>query len=121
MKIKFILFAFLLIGMASGLTGCKKDPILTTGGLTVKVKLAGSTGFLTGVDVGLATSLQNLDNSIYLQDIQTDASGKADFGQLSPGNYYYDCFTIIGSDDYYGEGQVQIIAGQNTELTLTLQ
>ncbi len=121
MKIKFILFAFLLIGMASGLTGCKKEPVLTTGGLIVKVKLANSTGYLSGVDVGIATSLDNLDNMIYLQEKTTDGTGKSDFGQMNPGNYYYDCFTIIGTTDYYGEGQVQIVAGKNTELTLTLQ
>jgi hypothetical protein len=113
----------LLIGSFS-LNSCSKDdpaPTPTTGGLVVKVKLAGSTGFLTGVDVGLATSQENLDKSIYLQDKVTNSNGQANFGQLNPGNYYYDCYHVVGSDEYYGEGQVQIVAGKDLELTLTLE
>ena len=34
--------------------------------------------------------------------------------------YFYDCYHEVGGDDYYGEGQIQIIAGENLELTLTL-
>lgn len=56
-----------------------------------------------------------------MQDKTTDANGQVDFGQLNPGNYYYDCYHEIGSDAYYGEGQVQIIAGKNLELTLILE
>jgi hypothetical protein len=124
MKSKIIVLAFLFLGLAAGFSGCKKDepePAKTTGGLVVKVQLKGSTGFLTGVQVGLATSQINLDNSVYLQDKATDASGKADFGQLNPGNYYYDCETTIAGTLYYGEGQIQIVAGTDLELTLVLE
>jgi hypothetical protein len=123
MKSKIIVFAFLLLGLAAGFTGCKKDdiePAKTTGGMIVKVKLTGSTGYLTGVDVGLATSQANLDNEVYLQDKTTDANGQINFGQLNPGNYYYDCLTTIAGIDYYGEGQIQIVAGPDLELELTL-
>ena len=64
---------------------------------------------------------KNLDNSVYLQDELTDNEGNVDFGQLNPGNYYYDCSTTIGGIDYYGEGQVQVTAGKNLELTLMLE
>jgi len=124
MKSKSIILAFLLLGFTTVFTGCKKDdlePIPTTGALVVKVKLAGSTGYLTGVLVGIATSQENLDNEVYLSEKETNAQGSADFGQLNPGNYYYDCFHEIGSDEYYGEGQVQIVAGTDLELTLTLE
>jgi hypothetical protein len=122
MKSKIIVFAFLLLGLTAGFSGCKKDDPepAKTGGLVVKVRLAGSTGYLTDVGVGLATSQANLDNSIYLQDKKTDATGQVNFGQLNPGNYYYDCGTTIGGTDYYGEGQIQIVAGTDLELTLTL-
>ena len=125
MKSKIIIFSILILGLTVAFSGCKKDepeptPTPTTGGLIVKVNLEGSTGYLTDVSVGLATSQENLDNEVYLQEKVTDANGKADFGQLNPGNYYYDCYHVIGSDEYYGEGQVQIVAGQNLELTLTL-
>jgi hypothetical protein len=124
MKNKIIVFAFLLLGLATGFSSCKKDepePAKTTGGLIVKVKLTGSTGYLTGVDVGLATSKVNLDNSVYLQDKTSDAKGQVNFGQLNPANYYYDCSTTIAGVDYYGEGQIQIVAGTDLELTLILE
>ena len=120
MKNKILLIFVFLFGITVLFTNCSKEDPATTGGFIVKVKLDGSTGFLTNVLVGLATSEQNLNNSVYLQDLDTDADGKADFGQLNPGNYFYDCYHEVGSDDYYGEGQVQIIAGENLELTLTL-
>jgi hypothetical protein len=124
MKSKIIVIAFLLLGLTAGFSGCKKndaEPSKTTGSLVVKVKLAGSTGYLTGVPVGLATSQANLDNSIYLQEKLTDANGQADFGRLNPANYYYDCVTTIGGSEYYGEGQVQIVAGRDLELTLVME
>jgi hypothetical protein len=124
MKSKIIVFAFLLLGLTAGFSGCKKEepaPAKTTGGLVVKVKLDGSTGYLTGAEVGLATSQANLDNSIYLQDKVTDATGQVNFGQLNPANYYYDCATTIAGTDYYGEGQIQIVAGTDLELTLTIK
>ena len=116
--------SFLILSIISvGFSSCKKedDPVLTTGGLVVKVQLDGSTGYLTGVNVGLSTSQDNLDDGVYLQDKVTDSNGKVDFGELNPGNYYYDCYYEVGSNDYYGEGQVQIIAGTDLELTLTLE
>ena len=124
MKSKIIIFTFLLLGLAAGFSGCKKDdiePVKTTGNMIVKVKLAGSTGYLTGVGVGLASSKVNLDNEVYLQDKITDANGQVNFGELNPGNYYFDCEAIVAGTIYYGEGQVQIVAGTNLELTLTLE
>ena len=120
MKNKTLLAFVLLFGITTLFTNCSKEDPATTGGFTVKVKLDGSTGFLTNVLVGLATSEQNLDNSLYLQELDTDANGTADFGQLNPGNYFFDCYHIIGSDNYYGEGQVQITAGTDLEVTLSL-
>jgi hypothetical protein len=124
MKSNILVFSFLLLGLVAGLSGCKKDdpePAKTTGGLVVKVKLIGSTGYLTGAEVGIATSKTNLDNSVYLQDKITDANGQVNFGQLNPANYYYDCAVTIGGTDYYGEGQIQIVAGTDLELTLTVE
>lgn len=124
MKNKIMSLVFLVLGMLTTFTSCKKDevePVPSTGGLIVKVKLPNSTGYLTGVDVGLSTSQQNLDNSVYLKEVITDNAGNANFGQLNPGNYYYDCITRISGVDYYGEGQIQVTAGNNLELTLILQ
>jgi hypothetical protein len=123
MKSKILLLAVLLLGFAAVFTSCTEEvvePISTTGGLFIKVQLEGSTGFISGALVGVATSQANLDNGVNLQDLSTDANGQADFGQLNPGNYYYDCSHEIGNDEYYGEGQVQIVVGTDLELTLML-
>ncbi|HOG19016.1 MAG TPA: hypothetical protein PKW37_01045 [Salinivirgaceae bacterium] len=123
MKVLRLFLASLLLLGVTTLSGCKKEdpePTKTTGALVVKVKLEGSTGYLQGVLVGIATSKANLDNSVYLSEKETDANGSANFGELAPGNYYYDCYHEIGSDEYYGEGQVQIVANQDLELTLIL-
>lgn len=124
MKSKIMLFSIFVVGLTVAFSGCKKDepiPTPTTGGLVIKVQLAGSTGYQKGVDVGLFTSLENLDNSVYLQDKVTDATGQVNFGQLNPGNYYFDGYTEIGRDDYYAQGQVQIVAGTDLELTLIIE
>jgi hypothetical protein len=130
MKRSLLFSSILFLGLAFVLTGCKKDDPeptptptptpATTGGLVVKVQLQGSTGYLSGAEVGLATSQANLDAAIYLQDLVTNSSGQANFGQLSPGSYFYDCAYALDGSLYYGEGQVQIVAGQNLELTLPL-
>jgi hypothetical protein len=130
MKRSLLFSSILFLGLAFVLIGCKKDDPeptptptptpATTGGLVVKVQLEGSTGYLTGAIVGLATSEENLYNEIYLRELETNSSGQANFGQLNPGNYYYDCYYELGFAPYYGVGQVQIVAGQNQELTLTM-
>jgi len=121
MKSKILILPILLIGLISIFTSCSKEEVApTTGGLVIKVKLEGSTGFLSDAAVGLATSQDNLDNSIYLQDIYTDANGEADFGQLNAGNYYYDSYITIGNYWYYGEGQIQVVSGTDLKLTLVI-
>lgn len=118
MKTRLLLLAFVLLGFATTFTSCKKEE--TTGTLTVKIKLEGSTGYLQDVFVGLATSQNDLDNADYLDYLLTDSDGEANFGELNPETYYYDCLHSIGSDVYYGEGQIQVQAGEDHELTLTL-
>ena len=120
MKTKIYFLAFLLIGLTTVFSSCSKDEDKsTTGGLVVKVKMNGSTGYQTGAIVVIATSKANLDAGIFLQNKVTDAQGSADFGQLNPGNYVYAAEFTVGNTNYYGEGEVQIVAGQNQELTLT--
>ena len=120
MKNKTLLAFVLLFGITTLFTNCSKEDAATTGGLVIKVQLDGSTGFLTGAMSGLATSENNLDDGIYLQDITTDADGKADFGQLNPGNYFYDAEKTVAGTNYYADGQVQVVAGTDLELTLII-
>lgn len=124
MKNKIMSLVLLFLRILKSFTRSKKDEVEsvpTTGGLVVKVKLPNSTGYVTGVDVGLSKSQKNLDKSVYLKEVRTDNGGKANFGQLYPGNYYYDCIARVSGVNYYGEGQIQITVGNNHELTLILQ
>ena len=125
MKSRTIILAFLLLGLTTVFTGCKKDePTATTGGLVVKVQLEGLTGFEHEVGVSIYTSYENWNNDVYLQYLFTDANLQADFGQLNPGNYYYVCVydNEMGTDERVVDGeQVQIVAGTDLELTVTLE
>lgn len=118
---KIIFLAFIAFSVTTIFSSCKKETIVptkTTGHLTVLPKLSGSTLLLPGTDIGIATSLDNLNNGIYLQDITSGSNGTADFGELNPGNYYIDADYFDGTNSYYGSGQFQITA--NTDLSLSI-
>lgn len=124
MKFKTIFLSALLLGFAFTLGNCKKEeptPNTSTGGLAIKVQLAGSTDFVQGAVVGIANSLDNFDNSIYLSEKTTNATGKVDFGQLKSGTYYYDVYYQLGITEYYTEGQIQVVAGKNKEIVEVLE
>lgn len=118
---KIIFLAFIAISFTTILSSCKKEsttPTKTTGHLIVLPKLAGTTLLLPGTDIGIATSLENLNNGVYLQDITSGSNGTADFGELNPGNYYIDADYFDGTNSYYSAGQFQITA--NTDLNLSI-
>jgi hypothetical protein len=118
---KIIFFAFIAFSFTTIFSSCKKETVeqtKTTGRLVVLPKLSGSTLLLPGTDIGIATSLENLNNGVYLQEVTSGSNGTADFGELNPGNYYIDAGFDNGVDFYFGEGQCQINA--NTDLNLTV-
>jgi hypothetical protein len=118
---KIIFLAFIAFSVTTIFSSCKKETIVqtkTTGRLIVLPKLSGSTLLLPGTDIGIATSLDNLNNGIYLQDITSGSNGTADFGELNPGNYYIDASYFDGTNSYFSSGQFQITA--NTDLNLSI-
>ena len=124
MKFKTIFLSALLLGFVFTLGNCKKEepkPDNSTGGLVIKVQLAGSNDFVEGAIVGIANSLDNFDNGVYLSEKMTNISGKADFGQLKPGTYYYDVYYELGFTEYYTEGQIQVESGKNKEIVEVLE
>ncbi len=124
MKIKFIILKFCILGIVIISCDCKENnpqPVSITGGLIIKVKLDGLNDYKSGVKVGLATSLENLDNSIYLQIKKTSAIGNVNMGQLNPGNYYCDGYYEIDNNLYYGISEIQVVAGTNKEITLVIE
>ncbi|MEI6853901.1 MAG: hypothetical protein WCL06_13730 [Bacteroidota bacterium] len=118
MKGKLFLFTALL-GMLIFLEGCKKEP--STGGLTIRVTLNGSSSNIQGAFVGIGTSLENLHNSLYTAWEQTDASGEATFSDLKPELYYYEGYLQVGGVQYYKEGPIMIVAGKHIDLPITLE
>lgn len=119
-------FKLLIIVTGIVLISCNNNtnepkPIVSTGGVIVKAKLDGLSGYKSDVKIGLATSLENLDNLIYLQEKKTGSSGSVDFSQLNAGNYYIDAYYELGNDNYYGIAQVQIVSGIDKEVVLILK
>jgi len=121
MKRSLLFSSILFLGLAFVLTGCKKEEPETdslkltnandapsTGGLEVRVmSYQGWNSYIPyqGVEVRLATSLENINQGIYLGRIITGSNGEANFGQLLPGNYYYGVGWNLGYE-------VQIIPGE---------
>lgn len=124
MRNKLLVYTIALFTTSFLFSSCSKEetkPAATTGGLKVLVKLVNSTGYITDADVAIATSKANFDNGIALAERTSNSKGVADFGQLNPGNYYIGAQAFVGSDEYYYEGQVQITAGTDLELTIELE
>jgi 5-hydroxyisourate hydrolase-like protein (transthyretin family) len=113
------------------INGCKKDDDINQtgqstspnlnirGGLAFRV-VDGSSNPMAGVTISLALSQTELNNGTYLSTKITDANGRADFGLLNSGNYYYRADVTINSVAYHGEGVVQVQAGENLTQELTL-
>ena len=122
---KNVLFAVVLIGFTSFFTNCSKDDESTSGGLVIKVELDGFTGYQDSAYVDLWV-LPYVYDADPIMSLVTDASGRADFGQLNPGRYYYDGFYMIDDgngttvEEYYNQDSVLIVAGTNLERTLIL-
>lgn len=127
---KKVLFAVVLIWFISFFTNCSKDDESTSGGLVIKVKLDGFTGYQDSAYVDLWV-LPYVYGADPIMSLATDASGRADFGQLNPGRYFYDGFYEIDDDipnfpggstleEYYNYDSVLIVAGTNLERTLIL-
>lgn len=116
---------------AAMITGCAKDDAINEtgqstspnlslrGGLAFKV-VDGNHTPIQGVTVSIALTQTDLSNGVYLYTKITDSAGKADFGLLNAGNYYYRADITINDVAYHGEGVVQVQAGENLTQELTL-
>jgi len=106
------LMCFILV-----VSACNGDETIivtpTTGTLIVKPRVEGTTTFLANVKVKLALNLDDLINDRYIMEVFSDVNGNADFGKLNPQNYFFEAYTEVGGDDYYGDGNIQIIAGED--------
>lgn len=92
----------------------------TTGSLIIKTRLKGQTQFLDGAVIYLALTYEDMLNDRHFDEATTQ-NGKADFGELNPGNYFFEGVYVEGSEASFGDDFVQIIAGQDYELILDLE
>lgn len=58
----------------------------------------------SGALVGVSTSAENLEDSKYIYEGETNSSGVITFKSVAPGTYYVDA----AKDDFYGEGKVTV-------------
>lgn len=93
MKKRFLLlFTLLLLSGIVFSPGCKKTEA-TTGTISVYV-LDFFSGFpMVNEKVYIATSYSNLQQGIYFATAWTDFNGRAFFGEITPGIYYYDTYS----------------------------
>jgi len=118
-----------LCGMAT-LNSCSKDvnetgsstfPNLSDrGGLAFHV-INSSGQDIQGATISIALTQYDLATGRYLGTRVTNDHGRADFGLLNPGNYYYKADYTVGDNVFHGEGVVQVQSGQNLTQELTLQ
>jgi hypothetical protein len=113
----FRLFACVLVlcSMAT-FNSCQKDdmdepryasPIKTKGGLLFHV-VDGQRQEIEGVIMSIARSEFDLHHSTYIATRVTDIKGRADFGQLTKGDYFYSAEVIMDGRRYYREGVVHV-------------
>lgn len=131
MKILKIITCIVVVCGMSALTGCKKEDINETGStttpnLSTRGGLAfhivdGSGNNIQGVTINIALSQSDLASGTYLGSRITGSDGRADFGLLNSGNYYYKADVTINNVPFHGEGVVQVQAGENLTQELTLE
>lgn len=135
MKSKIMMLSFVLIAMSLGTVGCKKETpapapaptpapapaptVKTTGKVTAKVRLKGTTTFVTEASVEVYTSLENFENEIILKEVKVNSSGSANLGELAPGGYYI----WAGTPDfeYQGYKQIQVVANIDQDIIIDIE
>jgi hypothetical protein len=121
----------LIICSIALMTSCRKDDITESGSTTTPtVSFRGGLAFkvkdsngnpISGTTLSIALSQSELNSGTYLATRTTGSDGRADFGMLNAGNYYYRADVTINNIPYHGEGVVQVQASENLEQELTLQ
>jgi len=116
MKKKILALSLAVIGAATLLTSFMSGA--GTCSITATVTLNGSP--ISESLVGVSTSADNRDNSIYFVEKETNSAGKITFINITPGTYYLDAFHSIGDDDYWSEMTVTVSEG-TVEVAMKLE
>lgn len=106
MRSKIFSVTFFLVGVAFCLSSFSASA-QTSGGVKVTVTLEGKP--VSGALVGLASSDENRENSDYLAEEETNASGVYTFSGLKAGTYYLDAFVTDENDEgFWAEVEVTV-------------
>jgi hypothetical protein len=122
MRTKTIVFILVAFALSTAFFACEEEkPPRTTGDLVVRVKLAGASTYLPNTAVGLALTQEQMDTASFHSFRVTDAEGVGRFIGLNPRKYYYYSGRNIDGVYYEKEGQVEILADVDINLTITLE
>lgn len=131
MTIAKIIARGLIICSIAVLGACKKDDITPSGqstspNLSFRGGLAfhvtdGSGNPVQGATLAISLSQSELNSGTYLAQRSTGSDGRADFGLLNSGNYYYKVDVTINNVPFHGDGVVQVQGGENLTQELTVQ
>lgn len=96
--------------------GCVKDPVVPPPDISYKGGLAFRTtnangNPIQGVTISISLSQEELHNGIYLGTKYSDRYGRADFGLVNAGTYYYRADILIDDISFHLEGVVLVKAG----------
>ena len=110
MKNKFLTGSMIILGLAVFLQSYTA-PTTATGSIAVKTTFEGAP--MSEVLVGVSTSEENRENSVYVQEKETDSKGMVLFSAIAPGTYYLDAdFSNEEGDGYYAEAEVTVATGK---------
>jgi len=131
MKLVKIITCIIVLCSAAMLNSCKKDDINPSGQSTAPnlsprggliFKVVNESGDpIPGVTISIALSQRDLGFGTNQVTKYTDVKGKADFGMLNAGTYYYKADVSIRETHYHGEGVVQVESGETLTQELTLR
>jgi hypothetical protein len=89
-----------------------------TGGVAVTVMFDGQA--VEGALVGIASSQENLENSKYIYENETNAKGSIHFHDLAAGTYYLDADYSTDEVSAYAEATVTVTDAE-VAVTITLE
>ncbi len=116
MKKKILALSLAVIGAATLLTSFRSEA--GTCSITATVTLYGAP--ISESLVGVSTSADNRDNSIYIAEKETNSAGKITFTNLAPGTYYLDAFHSTDESDFWSEMTVTVSEG-TVEVAMKLE
>lgn len=107
------LLSVFAILITAGLLSIQSQP--SEEGTILSVKVLEGEKLSVEALVGVSTSEENLENSEYILEGETNSKGICTFKSIQAGTYYLDA----SNEDFYGEGKVTVSEG-TASLTINM-